>query len=102
MIYHILIEDHTNEFGQKLGFRKEHTKILMYVFNSEYYSFLLEMLSFDINLKKFKNNKEEKSEAFTKICDTFKGKTEKNKLIKAIIRSDLPFIFIFIPNILKI
>ena len=102
MIYHILKEDHTNEFGQKLGFIKENTKVLMYVFNSEYYSFLLEMLSFDINLKKFKNNEEEKSESFIKICKTFKGKTEKNNLIKTIIRSDLPFIFIFIPNILKI
>ena len=102
MIYHILKKDHNNEFGQKLGFREEHIKVLMYVFNSEYYSFLLEMLSFDINLKKFKNNEEEKSECFINICNTFKGKREKNKLLKTIIRSDLPFIFIFVPNILKI
>ncbi len=102
MIYYILKEDSKNEFGEKLGFNKNNTKILMYVFNSDYYSFLLEMLSFEINFNKFKNNKEEKAESFNNICNTFQAKKEKNKLINTIIRSDLPFIFIFIPNLLKV
>jgi len=100
-IIYNLIKDNDGSLSKKLGFQKKNKKIIMYVFNSDYQTFLINMLSFEVNFKKFKNNNDDNI-TFKNICYYYKNNNKKNKLINIVIKSDIPFIFIYIPNIVII
>jgi len=97
-----------DEVNEKLTFKKENEKILMYVCNGSYYRFIENILDFKINQDKFKVMEKSKGfKNYSKIVDyinTIKNKPqyEKNQLFNLIIDSGLPFIFIFIHNIAKL
>ena len=97
-----------DEVNEKLTFKKENAKILMYVCNGSYYRFIENILDFKINQDKFKVMEKSKGfKNYSKIVDyinTIKNKPqyEKNQLFNLIIDSGLPFIFIFIHNIAKL
>ena len=97
-----------DEVNEKLTFKKENEKILMYVCNGSYYRFIENILDFKINQDKFKVMEKSKGfKNYSKIVDyinTIKNKPqyEKNQLFNLIIDSGLPFIFIFIHNMAKL
>lgn len=97
-----------DEVNEKLTFKKENEKILMYVCNGSYYRFIENILDFKINQDKFKVMEKSKGfKNYSKIFDyinTIKNKPqyEKKQLFNLIIDSGLPFIFIFIHNIAKL
>ena len=97
-----------DEVNEKLTFKKENEKILIYVCNGSYYRFIENILDFKINQDKFKVMEKSKGfKNYSKIVDyinTIKNKPqyEKNQLFNLIIDSGLPFIFIFIHNIAKL
>ena len=97
-----------DEVNEKLTFKKENAKILMYVCNGSYYRFIENILDFKINQDKFKVMEKSKGfKNYSKIVDyinTIKNKPqyEKNQLFNLIIDSGLPFIFIFIHNMAKL
>jgi len=94
---------------EKFGFKANRTKILMYVFDTTYSWFLKNMLDFKINQIKFENtdNKYKNEKPFIEICDSFKNNKEeenksKSKFIQFIIESEIPFIFLYIPDVIKV
>ena len=97
-----------DEVNEKLTFKKENEKILIYVCNGSYYRFIENILDFKINQDKFKVMEKSKGfKNYSKIVDyinTIKNKPqyEKNQLFNLIIDSGLPFIFIFIHNMAKL
>ena len=97
--------------NEKLGMTPENQKIILYVFNNNYYGFLLRMLAYKSQRKKFI----ETNEFFpTKILsdidekkykegnDNKIGKDENPDLIKEIICSNRPYIFLFIQDIIML
>ena len=83
------------------GLTKTNEKIICYVFNSTYKSFLLKMLEHKINFEKFKKIDDKyKNEYYNKIIyDYNPGQCHsKNKLIDLLITSGIPYICLYIPN----
>ena len=93
------------ELNDKLGFKIKNRKILMYVFNGKYHRFIENILDFQVNKDKFKNMKNYKNfESYNNIVDSFSKlqNKQKNGLLNFIITSGIPFIFIFIQNLIKL
>ena len=93
------------ELNEKLGFKVNNKKIIMYVFNGKYHRFIENILDFQINKDKFKNMKNYKNfESYKKIVDSFSKSQnkQKNGLLKFIIESGIPFIFMFVQNLIKL
>lgn len=108
-----------------VGLKKENQKILMYVFNSEYKDYLTEMLNYNAHQKLFKevldeykekpfyssfqnelikNKKDFKEDIiFLKTVNTVKDKKmpkSKATLIDELVDSKLPYIYLYLPNVL--
>ena len=93
------------ELNDKLGFNIKNKKILMYVFNGNYHRFIEDILDFEINRNKFKKMENYSNfECYNEIKKSFKNRNNKikNRLLKSIIESGIPFIFIFIQNLIKL
>ena len=93
----------------KIGVTKDNQKIFVYVFNSDYNSYLKRMLLYDNHLKKFEE-RNTSIEAKTLIAfysqfsrKQFGEKFENYKfdLIREIVHSNYPYIFIFIQDLVK-
>ena len=99
-----------------VGLKKENQKILMYVFNSEYKDYLTKMLNYNAHQKLFKEVLEEyKRKSF---YSSFQNELIKNKkdfkedikdtkvteiklnLIDELVDSKLPYICLYLPNVL--
>lgn len=104
----------SDEVNKRFGFKKENKKIIMYVFDSSFTRYLENILDFKINQKKFTQKKKnlEKYPYYDQIVNSFDNNNvindnisgenkQKNLLMKLIIKSSLPFIFIFIQNVKK-
>lgn len=103
-LIYTMINSDSNNIQEKIGLEQNNKKILMYIFNSEYSSFLINIISFKVNFNKFKEIGDKNNKAYVELCNSrnnSKPKVGHNKLLNTIIRSDLPYIFIFVPNILK-
>lgn len=93
------------KLNEKLCFKKENKKIIMYVLNNEYNHFIKDILDFRINQDKFREMKNfENNKNYKEIVSSFDQKKykRKNMLMNLIIMSDIPFIFIFVQNLIKL
>ena len=117
------IESNDDIQFNKFGFKANRPKIIMYVFDSTYSWFLKNMLDFKINQDKFKtyDNKYKDDTSYRNICNLFnnkineinkniydsssnetnKKKPKKTSFIQSIIDKKIPFIFLYIPDIIK-
>jgi len=117
------IESNDDIQFNKFGFKANRPKIIMYAFDSTYSWFLKNMLDFKINQDKFKtyDNKYKDDTSYRNICNLFnnkineinkniydsssnetnKKKPKKTSFIQAIIDKKIPFIFLYIPDIIK-
>ena len=91
------------EFNDEMKFRKENKKIMMYVFNHSFQRFIENILDFKINREKFKNMKNFQYECFHNIVGYIEKKDKvkdnpRSLLMKIVIESGLPFVFIFVDN----
>ena len=93
----------------KLGLKKQNQKILLYVFNSDYKVYLQRMLIYNSLSNRFKELNDYSSQA-KDLCDLY-SKSYMNErhtkkrtfdFIEEIIKSQEPYIFIFIQNILTL
>lgn len=93
------------KLNNQIGFKINNKKIMLYVLNGYYQRFIEDILDYKINQKKFKemeNYKNKKSYIqIIDISDTIKENSPKNQLMNLIIKSGIPFIFIFIQNLTK-
>ena len=99
------------QINDKFGFTKENQKIILYVFNNNYYGFLLRMLAYKSHRKKFVETNESFRTKVLSNIDTKKFiegnennilKIEHQDLIKEIISSNRPYIFLFIQDIIML
>jgi len=90
---------------KRFGFNYKRPKILMYVFDGSYSWFLKNMLDFQINQQKFVfvDKKFKASDSYQNIIETFQeNKGNKSLFIQFIINSNIPFIFLYIPDIIRV
>ena len=93
----------------KLGLKKHNQKILLYVFNSDYKEYLQRMLIYNSLSNRFKELNDYSSQA-KDLCDLYSKSYMNEKhtkkrtfdFIGEIIKSQEPYIFIFIQNILTL
>ena len=71
----------SKRLNDNLGFKKENEKILMYVFNSEYQKFIMNILDFRINRNKFKEmERYQKLESYQNILENYGLNVEQNEI----------------------
>lgn len=93
---------------ERFGFRSKRTKILMYVFDTTYSWFLKNMLDYRINQEKFTNadNNYKNESLYKSICNSFNNNNniddEKWNFIRMIVDSQFPFIFLYLPDVIKV
>lgn len=90
---------------QTMGLKKGNQKILVYIIDSNYKDYLYRMLSYDSLFKQFKElndsqNARNFSELYCKIYKKDESKKKSNDFIERIIKSDTPYMFIFVQDIL--
>jgi len=96
--------------NKKLCFKKENQKIIMYVFNSKYHNFIKDILDFKINRNRFKEIAKGNDNqylntfvnSFSKFKYEYRASKRVNGLLSSIINSGIPFVFIFVQNIMKL
>lgn len=99
-----------DNLNERLCFKKENKKIIMYVFNSKYHNFIKDILDFKINRDRFKEMSKRTDnqycknfvDSFIKYKDEYEVFEKENGLLKSIITSGIPFVFIFVQNIMKL
>ena len=108
--------NNSEEICHSVGLKKDNQKILMYVFNSEYKDYLTEMLNYNAHKKLFKEVLDEYKEK--SFYSSFQNELANNKkdfkedikdkeipkskvtLIDELVDSKLPYICLYLPNIL--
>ena len=81
------------------GLKKENKKILFYVFNSTYKSFIFKMIEHTINYNKFKEiDKKYINEYYNNIIHYYQPPDKKDNLIDLLVKSNIPYICIYLPN----
>ena len=82
-----------------LGLKKENKKIIFYVFNSTYKSFLFKMMEQTINYNKFKEiDQKYKNEYYNNIIHYYPPPDKKDNLVDLLVKSNIPYICIYLPN----
>ena len=82
----------------------------MYVFNSKYHNFIKDILDFKINRNRFKEIAKGNDNqylntfvnSFSKFKYEYRASKRVNGLLSSIINSGIPFVFIFVQNIMKL
>ena len=81
------------------GLKKENKKIIFYVFNSTYKSFLFKMMEHTINYNKFKEiDQKYKNEYYNNIIHYYQLPDKKDNLVDLLVKSNIPYICIYLPN----
>ena len=85
--------------NNRLGLKKENTKIIFYVFNSNYKSFLFKMMKHSINYNKYNEiDKKYKNKYYNNIINFYQQPDNKDNLIDLLVKSNIPYICIYLPN----